>query len=122
MKIKIKMRYYYTATRIAKIKKTNNIKGFQECGPMKTIVLYWLQYKLVHPLCQRSTKSKYVSIQCTNNFTWRCIFKWNRTVCLPEDMYKNIWEITQMFIDSKTDRIIILHRNKADDLLPRLTM
>lgn len=40
IKIKIAMRKHYIPTRLAKIKKTNNTKGYWQCGATRTLI-YW---------------------------------------------------------------------------------
>lgn len=96
---------------------TDNNECFQGCRPVKTIVLCWLcinWYINFEELCQRSSKSKHIFIQWSSNSTSRYILKWNITVHLWEDIYKYIWEITQIFINSRISKITMLHGNNNE--------
>ena len=46
MQIKITMRYYFTLTRMARIKNLDN-KCWWECGEIRTLIHWWWEYKIV---------------------------------------------------------------------------
>ena len=56
MQIKTTMRYHLTPVRMAVIKKTGNIKCWQECGDKGTVVYCWWDRKF-HKLVQALGKT-----------------------------------------------------------------
>ena len=50
MQIKITMRYHLTTIRLAIIRKSTNNKCWRGCGEKRTLLLCWLECKLVQPL------------------------------------------------------------------------
>ena len=50
MQIKTTMRYYPSAIKMAKIKKTDHTKQWQECGATGTLTHCWWECKIAQPL------------------------------------------------------------------------
>ena len=50
MQIKATMRYHLISARMATIKKSTNSKCWRGCGDKGTLLHYWWECKLVHPL------------------------------------------------------------------------
>lgn len=47
---KIIWRYHFLPIRMAEIQNTDNIKCWQGCGAIRTLILCWWEYKLMQPL------------------------------------------------------------------------
>ena len=50
MHIKTTKRQHYTSVRVAKMCNTDNMKCWQECGAMRTLIHFWWECKMVQPL------------------------------------------------------------------------
>lgn len=71
MQIKITIKYHYTSTILAKIKKTDITKCWLGYGATGTLTLCWGSANCINHFGKLNTKIKYTSTLCPSKFTPR---------------------------------------------------
>jgi len=62
MQVKSIMSYYFTPVRIGKIKATDHIRYELSCRTTGILIIYWWEYKMVHPVWKNLAVSYKVKI------------------------------------------------------------
>ena len=96
MSVKTRMRYHFTPTRLARIKKANNNKGWWRCGEIRTLIHCWWACKMVQLLWktvwqffkQLNVELPYGSVNSTPRYTP----KRNENLCplFIQNLYTNV--------------------------------
>ena len=116
MQIKTTRRYYFTSTRLAIIKKTDNNKNWQACGKTEILLYSCWGCKMVQLLWKTVDEFLKWLNRVTiwpSNSTGRYTPKGNENICLHKHLYKNVYssviyncrdvETTQMSLNWWTD-------------------
>ena len=115
MQIKTTLRYHHTTTRMAKIKKTDNITCWQGREVNRTLMLYWWECKLVQPLWKKagfSSQLSYTPAPWLSHSTHRYVPKRKAKVCPWKDLSLSVHisfihnspKLVQTSIDQRMNR------------------